>query len=104
MIIYNTTYCVKQNLYDDFIDWLKQTLIPTTQKSDLFVALPTIAQVLTEDDTDENAISISVQLTAENLEFLQIWFDNYQDNLDLQIKKLFGEKILSFSTFMKIIN
>ena len=85
MIIYNTTYCVKQNLYDDFIDWLKQTLVPTTQKSDLFVALPTIAHVLTEDDTDENAISISVQLTAENLEFLQIWFDNYQDNLDLQI-------------------
>ena len=104
MIIYNTTYCVEQNLYDDFIDWLKQTLVPTTQKSDLFVALPTIAQVLTEDDTDENAISISVQLTAENLEFLQIWFDNYQDNLDLQIKKLFGEKILPFSTFMKIIN
>ena len=104
MTIYNTTYCVEQNLYDDFIDWLKQTLVPTTQKSDLFVALPTIAQVLTEDNTDENAISISVQLTAENLEFLQIWFDNYQDNLDLQIKKLFGEKILSFSTFMKIIN
>lgn len=104
MIIYNTTYCVEQNLYDDFIDWLKQTLVPTTQKSDLFVALPTIAQVLTEEDTDENAISISVQLTAKNLEFLQIWFDNYQDNLDLQIKKLFGEKILSFSTFMKIIN
>ncbi len=103
MIIFNTTYCVSQKAYANFLKWLKENHLPQTLASGFFTDAK-VSRVLMEDSEDETEQhSISVQLTATDLDAVAAWHEKHGDLFRMEVSSLFSEEVLYFSTFMETI-
>ena len=101
MILLNTTFLVHKSIEQPFIAWLNDTYIPTAEKSGIFTE-PLLSRVLIE--TDPEATSYALQMRAHSHEDANNWHDQDATILKNSIFKLWGEKVLHFSTFMEFIN
>ncbi|MDR3704876.1 MAG: DUF4286 family protein [Paludibacteraceae bacterium] len=101
MIIYNTTYSVSDKVYGSFLKWVKEKHIPQMISSGYFSEFK-LSRVLTDEDQDGS--SISLQLTAENVNAVSKWREQYGDLFDMEISSLFSVNVLYFSTFLEIID
>lgn len=100
MLIYNTTYNVTNKSYASWIIWLKETHVPFMQKSGDFFE-PQITKLIYSENQD--AASYAVQFKVKDIETLNKWKDWYEELLNNEIKKTFGEEVLTFSTVMEVI-
>jgi hypothetical protein len=101
MIIYNTTYSVSDKVYGSFLKWVKEKHIPQMISSGYFSEFK-LSRVLTDEDQEGN--SISLQLTAENVNAVSQWREQYGDLFEMEISSLFSVNVLYFSTFLEIID
>ncbi len=101
MIIYNTTYLVADKVYSAFIKWMKATHIPQQLESGYFTNAR-MCKVL-PDDVQEGT-SVSVQLEAENRDAVTKWNEQYGDLYRMELASLFSEEVLSFATFLEVID
>jgi hypothetical protein len=101
MIIYNTTYSVSDKVYGSFLKWVKEKHIPQMISSGYF-SESKLSRVLTDEDQDGN--SISLQLTAESVNAVSKWREQYGDLFEMEISSLFSVNVLYFSTFLEIID
>ena len=101
MILLNTTFIVHKSIEKAFISWVNDTYIPAAEQSGIFIE-PLLSRILLE--TDPEATSFALQMRAHSHQEANTWHDCDAAALKSDIAKMWGEKMLHFTTFMEIIN
>lgn len=100
MILLNTTFHVHTSVNDAFIKWIKDTYIPNALESGHF-SQPIFSRIMMQ--VDPEAVSYAVQLQASTHSDAETWHDTEAAQLKEQLAKLWGERVLHFTTYMEII-
>lgn len=100
MIIYNTTYHVTDKVYASFLNWIKEKHIPHMIAEGKF-SDARVSKVISQEEQEGN--SVSVQLTAVNMESYSAWNQQYGDLFRMEIASLFSGEVLYFCTFLEVI-
>lgn len=100
MYIYNTTFCLEDSVLEAWKSWLDDEYIPLMITGGAFTDLH-IFRVLTENAGD--SISISVQFSVEALVYVDRWRKEKEQLLAASVTRLFGTKVLYFSTVLEVL-
>lgn len=101
MYIYNITTNVDESIHDSWFQWMQEHHIPNIIKVGNFnKALMT--QVLIKEEM--GGITYSVQFTVNTKEILEKYLQIEEQNLLNEGQKLFGNKMGSFTTVMKVVD
>jgi hypothetical protein len=100
MYIYNVTTNVDESIHEQWLTWMKQTHIPNMLATGKFTHAK-ICQVLVEEEM--GGITYAVQYTTDSLDTLEAYYAENAPKLRNDAIKLFGNKILSFRTELKVI-
>lgn len=97
MIVYNTTYTVGNGDAKNFIIWINEVYIPRA-KDDGRLKNARLLQILTHKDPDTECFSLQFEL--ESTDQLQQWYAQSGKALVEEMLRMFGEKVVGFSTIM----
>ncbi len=100
MYIYNTTFCLEDSVLEAWKSWLDDEYIPFMMAGGAFTDLH-IFRVLTENAGD--SISISVQFSVGTLVAVDRWRKEQEQLLAASVNRLFGTKVLYFSTVLEVL-
>ena len=100
MFIFNTTYLVPNEMCEMWFKWLKEDCIPSMLNSGCFHT-PQVVKVLSNESPDGD--SYSVQFRTESEELLEEWTEKYSEKFFEGFERIFGKKVLSFSSLLKEI-
>ena len=100
MILLNTTFHVHTSVNNAFIQWVKSTYIPKALESGHF-SQPIFSRIMMQ--VDPEAVSYAVQLQASSHCDAETWHDTIAAQLKEELARLWGERVLHFSTYMEII-
>lgn len=100
MILLNTTFHVHTSVNDAFIKWVKDTYIPKALESGHF-SQPIFTRIMMQ--VDPEAVSYAVQLQSSSHSDAESWHDTEAAQLKEELARLWGERVLHFSTYMEII-
>lgn len=99
MIIFNTTFHVDSVIEHDFIEWIKSEYIPQALTDGM--RNPTFTKIMIGND--EGFSSFALHIAGKDAETIGRWSDNKMSELHSSAYKRWGERVLSFSTPMEII-
>ncbi|MEG1562676.1 MAG: DUF4286 family protein [Bacteroides sp.] len=99
MLIYNTTFLVEDEVCDNFLIWLKESYIPEVEKNGVLMA-PRLCKVLSHRD---EGTPYSLQWEVENSALLHRWHLNQGTQLNEELVKVFGDKVIGFPTLLEVI-
>lgn len=99
MILLNTTFYVHPSVEDDFLSWVRNTYIPSALASGL--SGPELCLLLA--DVGEGVSGYALHLYAESLSDAEGWHDGDGGNIRSGFMCRYGEKMLSFSTYMELL-
>lgn len=101
MIILNTTFILERTLHDEVISWLNEVYLRAALQTGFFEH-PRLAQVLTNEDPGQ--ISIACELQCDSLSEAVRWHDETAVMLRSDMSRRWNERVLCFTTYLKIIN
>lgn len=96
----NTTFFIHDSLYSHFIAWLKENYLTALVDSGSF-SDPIITEVLVKSDPDTTGIAL--QFKSPNLSTAEKWLSEIGGLMHKTLMDKFPDKILLFTTFMKIL-
>lgn len=100
MIIYNTTYQVDVNDARNFVIYILEQFIPSTEaQGDLKNAR--LTRILSHKDPDTECFSL--QFEAESTAKIHHWLVQQGNKLNADMNKMFRDEIVGFSTLMEVI-
>lgn len=97
MIVYNTTYTVSTAEAKNFIIWINEAFIPNVGRTS-YLSNPRLLQILSHKDPDTECFSL--QFEVESTALLQKWYREEGQKLIQEMLKVFGDKVVGFSTIM----
>lgn len=100
MLIFNTTFHIDDDIHDACIQYLKSVYVAQALASG-FLHSPRLTLIHAQHE--EGGTSYSLQLMVKNKEVLDYWHQNIGQGLDEEMKRLFGNKIVGFSTLLEEI-
>ena len=100
MYIYNTTFCLEESILAEWKEWLDDHYVPFMTEDGSFSDLH-IYRVLAE--SPEDALSLSVQFSVETLSAVARWQNEREPVLAREVTRLFGTKVLFFSTVLEVL-
>ena len=100
MYIYNVTSNVDESIHDQWLNWMKTKHIPSMLATEKF-SKAKMSQVLIEEEM--GGVTYAVQYTTDSLETLEEFYEYHSSKLLSEVKKLFGEKVLMFTTELQVI-
>ena len=100
MTIINTTFVLERSLYESFVAWLENVYISAAVSTGLFKQ-PRIVQVLT--DSEPESVSIACELLCDSLSEADRWYNNSAILLHQNMHSLWGERVLFFTTYLKVV-
>ena len=98
MIIYNTTYHIDKQIFEEALRYLKEIYIPQAVESG-FLQSPHLSRVM--NTPEEEGTGIALQFHVKNQETLHYWLEHEGRSYHQQLSKKFGEKILGFVTLLE---
>jgi len=101
MYIYNVTTNVDETVHQQWLTWMKQKHIPAMLATGKFTKAK-MCQVLVDEEM--GGVTYAVQYTTESKEALEAYYNNDATKLREEAMQLFGTKILSFRTELKVIS
>jgi len=102
MLIYNTTFHVDGERYiGQFLTYMRDVYCPAIRAVDE-LKNPRLVRLLA--DVGENLIGYAMMFEVEDLQVLKSWKTGPGRELEADFYKTFGEKILTFSTSMKVVD
>ncbi len=101
MFIYNTTYLIEKSRLNQWLETVKPALHNIIIEQLAFNSL-TFLRIISHQQ-DENYVTIAVQCKANTMKQIEQWQNLYEPNYIAQIKNIFGEAALPFSTIMEEI-
>jgi hypothetical protein len=103
MIVYNTTFYIDNAVIEEGLDYLKKNYIPTAIAVGI-LKQPRLRQVLhnlTDDNTGE---SFAVQFHVKDMNALNEWRTQVEEELQGALIRRFGNQITGFTTLLEEID
>jgi hypothetical protein len=101
MIIYNTTFHIEEGIQDDFIEYIRQNVIPQATKSGLLIS-PRFSRIFGEHE--DKGFSYALEFTTESIDKLEQWNKTESTAVTTPLIEKFKDKIVGFSTVMQTIS
>ena len=101
MLIFNTTYAVEKKELASFVNWVREVMIPTVHAEGTLHS-GRLSQILDNIPDAEN-LSFSLQFCVEDSATLHKWYRSQGCELQKQMKKVFGNRVIGFPTLMEVI-
>lgn len=101
MIIYNVTTKIEHSVALSWLQWLKEEYIPAIIATGCFTKA--VILHLAEAD-DEEGITYAVQYHAADLSHYNNYITGFSESLRKKMIDKWGNKFISFSTMMKVVN
>ncbi|MBQ7572041.1 MAG: DUF4286 family protein [Bacteroidaceae bacterium] len=98
MIVYNTTYTMPVDDARDFVIWVTASMLPRVAENGLLVR-PRLLRILSHHDQESECMSL--QFETESSATLHRWYTQQGAALHQELAKVFGERIVGFSTIME---
>ena len=101
MLIYNVTTGVDKKIEQEWLVWMKEVHIPDVMKTHMFLGYR-MYKVLTaaEDET----VSYAIQYQAKSINQVEHYLEKFAPSLREEVKKKFGDKVVSFRTLLEDIS
>jgi len=99
MIIYNVTICIRPDLEDEVLDWLKNEHIPEVLETGLFLEHHIFKIFESSDRPTHN--SFAIQYHLESWQQFKEYEANYATALKQKTEAKYGENLLAFRTFLE---
>jgi hypothetical protein len=97
MLLYNVTVCIDSNIYEDWIEWMKNTHIPEVLKTSCFSE----ARLSRVNGEEEGGFTFSIMYFASSQEL----YDRYQKEFAPALQKKHLEKFSGkFAAFRTVLN
>ncbi len=100
MLIYNTTYALQEEELACFLVWVRENMIPAVH-ADGALSEGRLARILSHGD--EEGYSFSLQFTVADSATLHKWFLRQGKQLQMEMRKVFGNRVVGFSTLMEVM-
>ena len=101
MIIYNTTFHIEECIRQDFIDYIRQNVIPQATKSGLLTS-SRFSRIFSEHE--EQGFSYALEFSTESISTLEEWNKAESAAVIAPLIEKFGDKVVGFSTVMQTIS
>ena len=98
MLIYNVTTGVDKDVVQEWLRWMKETHIPDVMETQMFTSYK-LYKVLSSED--ENTISYAVQYSAQSLNEVERYLEEFAPALREKVQRKFGDKLASFRTLLE---
>jgi hypothetical protein len=99
MFVYNISIKVEKEILSQWIKWQKEEHIPAIMATNLFTENKFFE--LMESDPDSSTFVL--QYFSESQENIDKYFSEYSEQLREETFKKWGNKIISFTTFMQTV-
>lgn len=96
----NTTFFIHDSLYSPLIAWLKENYLTALVDFGSF-SDPIITEIMVKSDPDTTGIAL--QFKSPNLSTAEKWLSEIGESLHQTLMNKFPDKLLLFTTFMKIL-
>lgn len=100
MYIYNVTSNVDEAIHTQWLNWMKTKHIPEMLATGKFTSAKMV-QVLIEEEM--GGVTYAVQYATDSKETLDAYYKTEAPKLQKEAYELFGEKVVSFRTELKLI-
>ncbi|PVX52524.1 uncharacterized protein DUF4286 [Balneicella halophila] len=100
MIILNTTYSVRTELQDQWIEWMRTHYFPFLEDTNM-ITDKVFSRVMVGEQG--GSFSYSLQLHLENASAYQEFEQKYLPQCEAKLIKEFGQDVLAFSTLLKVL-
>lgn len=100
MIIYSESFHVEYPLEKEWIDWVKNTLIPEMYEIQIFTKV-IFSKVISHPD--ESGCTYSLQYYADNKKDLETFYKNHSDRFAQLLFHKFGTRVLPFKTELELL-
>ena len=100
MLTINTTFFVSNAHLEAFLNWINNKYIPKMLDTPHFMTFR-LYKIVAEQEPD--ATSFSLQFVFTEKEHCEHWHEAYQPALQSELKSVFNENVLSFSTLLEEI-
>lgn len=101
MLIYNTTYAVEKQELASFINWVREIMIPAVHAEGTLHS-GRLTHIL-DNRSESESISLSLQFCVKDSAALHGWYLSQGRELQKQMKKVFGDRVMDFPTLMEVI-
>jgi len=98
MLTINTTFFVADTHLNPFLKWINDIYVPKMMKTEHFSA-SRFYQILSQKEQDSTGYSLQFEFATPEL--YQHWENVYHVELQEELKLLFNENVLSFSTLLE---
>lgn len=99
-MLFNTTYQVDVNEARNFVIWLHECYIPQVKEQGT-LSRPRMSRVLSHREQDSECFALEFEV--ENTAALHHWYQQHGMAFEKEIRKMFGEKVVWFSTLLEVI-
>ncbi|MBR9859897.1 DUF4286 family protein [bacterium] len=99
MIVYNVTLAIQPDTEQEFMDWLREIHLPEVLETGLFLKAEIFKIIENPDERIHNSYAVQYQL--ESWENYIKYRDNHAAALQAKTKEKYGDKVLSFRTFLE---
>lgn len=100
MILYNVTVIMEEDIYDDWMNWMKKEHIPEVMATSMFVSYRMLKVV----DSPNEGVTCCMQYIAESMEKYQEYQDKYAAALQASFPARFENKFVVYRTVMEFID
>ncbi len=100
MLIYNTTYQTENDEARNFVVWMHEVYIPGAEAGGL-LANPRFTRILSHKE--ESSECFSLQWEVADSRTLHQWHTHHGIALQEEMKRIFKDKVVGFSTLMEVI-
>lgn len=101
MIIYNITVNIDESVHNEWLEWMQNEHIANMIATGKFTSARLVKVLVNED---MGGVTYSVQYSAPNKETLDAYYKENQATLDMEARKRFADKMLTFCTELEIIS
>lgn len=101
MIIYNVTTNIHESVHNQWLIWMQHKHIPEMIATGKFTSAR-LVRVLVEEEM--GGVTYSTQFTTDSKETLNKFYQENEAVFQLEIQKLFGDKMLTFRTELQLIS
>jgi hypothetical protein len=99
MFIYNVTVNIDEDAHEGWLRWMLETHIPQVMSTGCFTARKMVKVLRVEDPGH----TYSIQYTFRTMEDFENYRERYAPALQLEHKRLFGDKFTAFRTLLEEI-
>lgn len=101
MFIYNVTTKVDPSIHERWVEWMKKIHIPQIMDTGCFEQFQFV-RLLETDDSD--GPTYAVQYRADSKASYNLYLEKYATTLRKHALDAWGDKIISFRSFMQVVH